>query len=537
MIRPMEMGNTTAENTKNPAAHATDADWAGRKRMTFNVLASWAGHLVFIVSGFIMPRLIDRRLGQEALGVWDFAWSLIAYFTLVQAGVISSVNRFVAKYRAENDLAGVNRVLATISLILGTMGLIVTGLSIGAMVLMEPMFGERLDEYVQDARWVVLLLGLTLAVQIALAGFGGIITGCHRWGVHNAIYAGAHVFSVIGMIASLLTGRGLVALASVTLAGEAAGMIVRIFVAYRFLPGLQFRIGNASWAESRRLLGFGGKSFLPNIANLLLNQTTSVLIVAYLGPASLALFSRPMALVRHARTMLDKFANVLVPTAGAYQAAAHEGELRELMIRGSRYAAFLSLPIMLGLVILGSPLLRLWMGENYDQSLVLAIMVVGNFGLLSQVGTQAVLMGLNAHGRPGLVNLLAAGCSVGFTVLALGVFKAGLPGAAMAVAIPLLIANGVYIPWYACRKLNLPVWQYLRATWDKPVLCAIPHAAVMLAARLTLNTQPLLCLVVGGFGGGLVMFILYYRYALPDSLRERVQKVMPRRRAVSRASA
>lgn len=530
------METATARNPKGTSADS-EADWAGRKRMTFNVLASWAGHAVFIVSGFILPRLMDRRLGQEALGVWDFAWSLVAYFSLVQAGVVSSVNRFVAKYRAESDLIGVNRVLATVTAILGLMGLAVTALTLAAVLLLEPFFGERLGDHVRDARLVVLLLGLTLAVQIALAGFGGVITGCHRWGVHNAIHAGGHVVCAIGMIVSLLTGHGLVALAAVTLAGEAAGMIARIFAAYRIQPGLRFRLRDSAWTEARLLLGFGGKSFLPNVASLLLNQTTSVLIVAYLGPASLALFSRPMALVRHARTLLDKFANVLVPTAGAYQAAAHDRDLRELMIRGSRYAAFLSLPMMLGLVILGSPLLRFWMGDAYDQSLVLTIMVIGNFGLLSQVGTQAVLMGLNAHGRPGLVNLLAAGSSVGLTVLALGVFEAGLPGAAVAVAIPLLFANGAYIPWYACRKLGLPLRKYLRETWDKPLLCSIPFAAVMLAARLTLADQPLLCLSVGGAVGGALLFILYYRYALPQSLRDRAQKLMPRRGAVSNASA
>lgn len=85
------------------------SDVTGRDRITRNVLASWGGYGVFIVAGFIMPRLIDTRIGQEALGVWDFAWSLVAYFSLVQAGVVSSVNRFVAKYQAVGDLDGVNR--------------------------------------------------------------------------------------------------------------------------------------------------------------------------------------------------------------------------------------------------------------------------------------------------------------------------------------------------------------------------------------------------------------------------------------------
>ena len=69
----------------------------GRDRLASNVISSWAAHFVFIIAGFIMPRMIDGRLGHELLGVRDFAWSLVSYFGLVQAGIGSSVNRCVAR--------------------------------------------------------------------------------------------------------------------------------------------------------------------------------------------------------------------------------------------------------------------------------------------------------------------------------------------------------------------------------------------------------------------------------------------------------
>jgi hypothetical protein len=54
-----------------------------------------------MVSGFLVPRLIDRNLGQDALGIWDFAWSLVVYFNLVQMGIIGSISRSVAFHRAQ----------------------------------------------------------------------------------------------------------------------------------------------------------------------------------------------------------------------------------------------------------------------------------------------------------------------------------------------------------------------------------------------------------------------------------------------------
>src|SRR5437660_2502691 len=86
---------------------ASRKDLTGRERLVSNVLFTWAGQMVFFVAGFIMPRMIDHRLGQEVLGVWDFSWSLVSYFRFVELGITSSVNRHVAKYWGQQDMNGV----------------------------------------------------------------------------------------------------------------------------------------------------------------------------------------------------------------------------------------------------------------------------------------------------------------------------------------------------------------------------------------------------------------------------------------------
>ena len=46
---------------------------------------------MFIVAGFLMPRMMDYYVGQRLLGVWDLGWSIVSYFELAQIGVGSSV--------------------------------------------------------------------------------------------------------------------------------------------------------------------------------------------------------------------------------------------------------------------------------------------------------------------------------------------------------------------------------------------------------------------------------------------------------------
>src|SRR5262245_38056809 len=80
--------------------------------MVWNVLASWAGHAVFLAAGFIMPRQIDHHVGQIGLGVWDFGWAAVNYFFLAQIGVGVAINRYVAKHRAVGDVAELTRMVS-----------------------------------------------------------------------------------------------------------------------------------------------------------------------------------------------------------------------------------------------------------------------------------------------------------------------------------------------------------------------------------------------------------------------------------------
>ena len=468
----------------NPQPPAPAEDMTGRSRMAWNVVASWAGHMVFVVAGFIMPRLIDRHLGQVELGVWDFGWSLVSYFGLVQVGVGSSVNRYVARYRAANLPRELNCAIASVMCIQMVVALIIAGLTAGATWLVPSLLTGQLGSHVDAARWVVFLLGTSLAIQFVFDAFNGVVTGCHRWDLHNGINAGFYALIVAGMIVILHEGRGLKSIATVYVVGVVVTEITRAFVAHRVCPELHIRLRDASWSRCLEMLTFGGKSFLNSLSRLLMYQTNSLLIVGFLGPAALALYSRPRSLVGNAQTFVSKFSYVLIPTTSSLQAAGQHEELRSLMVNSGRYAAYMALPMVLLLVIMGDPILSLWMGSKYSQGMVLAILAVGHLTEMTRQPIVSVLTGMNLHGRLGFINLGAAVVSVTLSAITLGVLHWGLVGAALSLAVPLVLVNGIFVPVYACRRLDMPVWRYLSEANRKPLLLVVPFAVILVASRL-----------------------------------------------------
>jgi len=467
--------------------------------------------------------MIDRRLGQESLGIWDFAWSLVTYFDWVNAGIGSSVQSYVARYRAEGNADGVNRVVSTAAFLLGVAALLAVGLTTAASLLLPSLFGYRLGPNVREAQWIVLFLGATVGSGIFAGAFRGVLTGCHRWGLHNVNTSGWYAATVAAMIIALLAGGGLRILAAITFAGQALGDLRSLILAHRVFEGLRLRPSHVRWLMVRELFAFGGKSLIPNVSNLLLNQTTSILIVCYLGPAALALYSRPRGLVNHVYALINKYASVVTPIISSLESERNLDGIRDLLIKAVRYSLYMALPMILVLVFFGGTLMRVWMGARYANGLIPAILALGSLAPMSQIPVLKTLQGLNAHGRAGISQFAASLCSAGLTFLALGPLGLGTVWAAVAVTVPVTIVNLVYLPPLVCRRVGLGLKQYFLSVAVGPMMRVFPFAACLLVARLVFPGEPLLGLVWGGLAGSAVLAALYWRYVLPKGMCAKIR--------------
>lgn len=488
-------------------------DLTGRDRMSRNVLSGWAGQLVAVVAGFVTPRMIDRYIGQVALGVWDLCWSLVSYFNLAYLGTGASVDRYVAKYQASADVQGVRRAVSSVMCVQIAGSVLVATMTVAAIWSLSWLFGRKLGPDTELASLVLALLGAGLTIQVALNAFRGVITGCHRWGVHNGINASFEMITTVAIILVLAMGGGLRQIAMAYLGAVVLAELARVAAAYRVYPKLRISLAYAEWAQTQRMLLFGAKSSLSLLSTLLLLQGNKIIVAAFLGVGPLAVYSRAASLVRHVAAFADKFAFVLKPTASSLQGAAQDAELRELLITTTRYAAYLTLPMITVLTILDDAILRLWMGPSYEQGWVLPILALGHALPLVQQPASGILAGLNLHGWLGIARFATALCSIGLGVITVGFLQWDLIGAALSVALPLLVGNGLFIAIYACRRLGVPVTEYVRRALGPPIACAIPFGFCLASIRM-LSSDPLTAVSLSGIAIVVLVGPLYWwRYA------------------------
>jgi O-antigen/teichoic acid export membrane protein len=509
-----------------------DKDRTGRDRIIFNIIWGWCGQSIIIFIGFVMPRMIDQHIGQFSLGVWDFCWTLVNYLSLSSFGIGSSVNRYVAKFRSSYDVESLNK---TVSSVLCVQSIVATFIVLGTIVLaliLPYYFSEKIGNEILNSQYVVITLGISVAVEQYLNPFRGVLTGCHRWDIHNAINVLSRVVGFGGMVGVLFLGFGLRGLGIIYLCTVILTEIIRVFAAIRFCPELKIRTSYVDWGHAKEMILFGAKTVGATLSTAIILQTTNVLIVANLGPNFLAVFSRSNSLIRFVETFINRFSFITTPTVGALQAKSQFVELKHFMLESSRFATAIMIPITLIFVFNGELIITAWMGTNYANNWVMIILALGNFLPISQSPVLRILIGLNLHGRIGIISLVAVIVTFFLGTIILNVIGWNIIRIALIMGISLSIGNGILIPLYACRYFKIPVLEYVRHVFLGPLTCCLLYIVILYGCRVLFSESTLVMFCVGTFGGGLVTVYLYWRFLLTDTSRAKILDFVKRKKAV-----
>jgi O-antigen/teichoic acid export membrane protein len=511
------MKSTSAE-TPHPAAGLASEDLTGRSRFARNVIFGWGGQFVRIIAGFLIPRMIGDRLGQTSLGIWDFSWSIVGYFALLQLGLSGSVNRYVARFRAVSDRVALTRSVSTADLSLKVAGMLIMLATVVTVVWVLPFFGSQLGNGLADTRWTLFFLGADLALAAATSLYVGVVVGCHRSDLHNVLLSVSNILALLGMLVAVFLGGGLASIAAAQFLSSASINLWRIRVARRICPELKVSWRAAEWATFVEQLAFSAKNVIPYLAQLIFHQTSSLLIAAFLGPASLAVFSRPRSLMNNVRVLAARFAMPLVPTASSLQARAEQRVLRQTLLDSTSALSFVVLPMVIALALFGDVIIRLWMGPKFVHPWLFEVVALGSLASLIQEPSWNILVGLNKHGRVSFAQLGGATVSAILLYLTLSVFHGGLVASALAIAIPLTVVDGILTPWLACRYLRINLSEFFLRAFARPAFYVVPFALCSLAARLLWPNRPALAVAALAFGV-VALAIIYWRLVLSERVR------------------
>lgn len=440
-----------------------------------NVVYNWIATAANMAVGFFLAPFIVHRLGNVAYGVWVMAISAVTYLAMLDLGMQSSVLRFVSKGHTQGDHDGASEAVSAALWVRLRISLLVLLLS-AALAAVFPLFFKVPADLASDARKAVLLIGMTTAMTMSIGVLGGVLSALNRYDLQSYVTLTQTAVRVVGVVAVLLTGHGIVAIAGCEFLASLAGNLLLIRIARKLYPELQLRWKKPAREVLRKVWSYSLYAFLTTVAVQLVYQTDNLVVGAFVSASAVTFYAIGNSLCRYAGQIVSSMAMTFVPAASTYEAAGDSAGLRELYYNGTRATMAVALPILVTLMIRGRNFIGLWMGPQYSQRSGTVLMILATALFFSYANRTAVSIAFGVE-KHKTAALWAIGEGVANLALSLTLVRwFGIYGVAIGTLIPSLIAQLALWPGYVSKLVGVGRIEVMWHVWGPMFLAAIPFA-------------------------------------------------------------
>jgi O-antigen/teichoic acid export membrane protein len=466
------------------------------------------------VVGLLLLPFNLAHLGKEAYGLWVLLGAVTIHFSTLELGYGSGLVKFVAHYRAHRDARAMNEVVSTLFWVFLALAFVTYGIIAALSFNLEHVFAIT-PEQAQTGQWILLIIGVYVAMNFPFSVYGGIICGFQRYDVNNTAGVVITVAAAAANVVVLSAGYGLVTLVATTTFIRLLGYYVYRQNAFRVFPPLRIRPSLFRMARLREVTGFSIYASIIDWANKLNYQIDQVIIGIFLGSAAVAVWAPAERIISGVQRLTNQLNGVIFPTIVDNTAAQQQEQLQEILREGTRLSLVMVVPISAALIVLADPLVHAWLGAQAGSVAgcipVIQILAVA-VGI--RVGTATgttILKGAGDHRLLAWVNLATGIVNAVISILVINRF--GLVGLAWGTLLPLAVSSIFILFPAACRRVGLP----LRRAYTEAVLPAMWPAFVaagVMALTRQISSGTLLAVAFEATVGGVIYLALFFAVAI-----------------------
>src|SRR5256712_5384506 len=328
-----------------------------------NVGSSWFALGINVAVGIFLSPFILHRLGDAAFGIWVLIFSVTGYYGLFDFGIRSSVVRYVSKFTAVADAQETAKLVNTSLFSYSWVGMFSFLVTCVLSVYADRIFRIPPDFY-DTTRWLLLMVGTSVALGFPLGVFGGILEGLQRFDILNWTSIASTLVRAALIVVFLKLGYGLLTVALITVALPILSSLIRAAAVKRLLP-VTFGWSYVNRATLREMANYSGVTFMIIVAGRLRFKTDEIVIGTFLSAAAITYFNIGARIVDYAGELVTSLSQIFVPMSSRSDATGNVDRLRKIFVAGNRFCAFIIFPICVLLIILGKSVIEVWVGKKY----------------------------------------------------------------------------------------------------------------------------------------------------------------------------
>lgn len=309
--------------------------------------------------------VLFQYLAPEGYGLWVFAFSITTYFTIYNFGISNAFVKYTAEYNSHRDAEKLS-------------GLISTGMAFalffaGIVAVVLLMFTEQAVAFFnidadrrEEARFVVIGIGLTSAFNIAFNAYPAILMGIHKMYIVNNCRVAVLTFEVAVTYLFLYLGYGLSTVMLIYMTGVMLSNVITAYYAHRSLPELVIAPWKARWDCLRDMLSLGGKMQLLGIVALMVSTLDIMVFMKYGSEVMVGLYAIAQRVADRAQGIARQGFGTLAPASAELLARQDTEKASHVYETAQRFTALITAYVFAYLALCPDFVMRFIMDEQYD---------------------------------------------------------------------------------------------------------------------------------------------------------------------------
>ena len=376
---------------------ATSSSSAGARQWLLNVAAGYVdiavGGLIFVL---ITP-IIVRHLGVEGYAVWMLSHTITFYLEFFNLGLGEAQVRLHARFGAMRREEMLRRLFGTILASLAIAGVLacITGLIVAFGPLSD--WFEVSSSLAGDLRTVVAILAVNLLIAMPASTLRNFYEGAQRFDIQHAQSIVMRIITASAQVYLLLSGYGVVQLATVELVATCVGVIVDLVLIRRLMPGfcsVPVVFHRRTW---QRIRAFACWSSIDELVAEGSSKLDEILIALLLPLALLTPYGLCLALGGALMVAVRPLTETFFPMAAAFHAGRRTQELTRMLLLGTKLTTALAAPLAIYFAFFGENVIRAWVPEAAGEAggMLAPIIVVNSLFSVFLWTSSVLLLAMN----------------------------------------------------------------------------------------------------------------------------------------------
>lgn len=458
----------------------------GAKSITKATIISYLAIFANIAISFFYTPWMIRKIGVSDYGLYHLTISFVSYF-LMDFGLSTAVQRFVAKYRAEGDEDKVAKMVGLTTRVYLIIDIVIFVVLLILYFFINQVFTGLTPDEIERLKGLYLIAGIFSVLNFMFKPMDGAMMAFELFVEQRALELINKVGIVVLVCIALALGADVFALVLINGAISLLVSIIKYYV-FRHKSKLQIQWRYYEKGELKSVFSFSIWAFVSMLAQRLRFSLVPTVLGILSNSDQIAIFALGSSLEGMVWVLSTGLNGLFLPKVSRLVTSDSRESVIDLMIRVGRIQLFLISLIFFGFVVLGKDFILLWVGDHFHNVYyILIFLIISNIVSLTQHIANDLVLVENQIRKTSL--LIFATSTVGLVVACILAPQYGAVGCAVGTGAGLCL-HQLLVNIFYHRIMGIDVKKFFKECHLKimPITILIAVALYFIMHQFTINS-------------------------------------------------